>query len=175
VTVRAFVLVAATGAVLLGGCSSSDPGQSAQSSSTTAPPGTSKSAAPTAGPAAPAESAGDAVRRQFQKLSDGQFVKAYEEIHPEQQRLFSAAQYACVNEQGPSAEVTAVEIIEEYAERHLIPGTAVEVDATAVTARVTVSTALGETTDTDTYYEVALGDRWVFTVSNPQPIIACTP
>lgn len=114
------------------------------------------------------ETAADALRRQIGYLSDGQTGRAYQEIHPEQQALFTVDQYGECLSSIPDAEVVSVE--ETYNEPLTIPGTETVVDSVAITAEV----RLGGQTDTDTYHEVYVDGRWVFTVFAAEDIAAGT-
>lgn len=115
------------------------------------------------------EPAGEALKRQIQYLSLGQFGRAYAEIHPSQRSLFTQDQYERCGPGAHSIEVGNVEIVEEYEESTTIPGTTESVDSVAVTATVTMNGM----TSTDTYHEIEVDGRWAFTVTDPQELIDC--
>jgi hypothetical protein len=119
-------------------------------------------------PEAPAETAGDALKRQLQLLSEEQLGELYDELHPEQQKLFTSDQFRCQREALGRLEVTSVEIVDEYPDRIQIPGTGIEEDATAVSARVSVVGLGGLQTGTDTFHQFAVDGKWTWTVPNPQ-------
>ncbi len=114
------------------------------------------------------ESAEDALERQIRFLTDGQTRRAYAEIHPAQQELFTADHYdACVGESAGGIQVEEINIIETFTEEITIPATDLVVEATAITAELVTSRG----TDTDTFHEVDVDGEWKFTVSLAQDII----
>ncbi len=121
----------------------------------------------------PDETAGDALKRQLQFLSDGQTSRVYDELHPEQQKLFTLDQYRCARDKKSGVDIVGVEIIDEYPERIPIPGTSLQADSTAVTAKITVTLLGEEQSDTDTFHEIAVDGKWKFTVSDPSESIDC--
>jgi hypothetical protein len=166
--------------VMLGACGGND-GDAATVATPTPASSTATSIAACAGSsatsgssptsaAAPKESAEAALKRQMNMLADGQGQRAYAELHPAQQALFTVQQYAdCVRSAG-SLDITGFKVKDIYQESLAIPGTDLTVDSTAVTAELT--TNLG--TDTDTFHEVAVGGEWRFTVTDVDNIVAGT-
>lgn len=77
--------------------------------------------------------AGDAFKRQANYLADGQYQRAYEEIHPAEQALFTADQYAkCLSKRDVgSLELSSINIKETFQESITIPGTNMKADSTA--------------------------------------------
>ncbi|MCA1707941.1 MAG: hypothetical protein LC808_33565, partial [Actinobacteria bacterium] len=96
------------------------------------------------------ESPETALRRQIGYLSDGQYGRAYTEIHPAQQALFSADQYeACASKTAGAIDVESVTVKETFDEEITIPGTSERVQSTALTAEVKVKGI--DQSQTDTY------------------------
>ncbi len=159
------------GLTVLSGCGSNE---SAEPADTGSGPSTSAAEERPAAPPEPDESAGDAFKRQLQFLSDGQISRVYDELHPEQQKLFTLDQYRCARDKKSGVDVVSVEIVDEYPERIPIPGTSVQADSTAVTAKLTVNVLGEEQSDTDTFHEIAVDGKWKFTVSDPTEAIDCS-
>lgn len=123
----------------------------------------SPSAEPVAG-----ESAEDALERQFRFLADGQTRRAYAEIHPAQQELFTADEYAvCVGESVGGLQLEEVNVKDTFTEEITIPGTDLMVESTAITAELVTNVG----TDTDTFHEIDVEGEWRFAVSDAQRII----
>lgn len=107
-----------------------------------------------------------ALKRQFGYLRDGQYDRAYAELHPSQQAIISQACYinsAQRDLSGVSAEIQAVKKV--YRTSLEIPGT----DETARGYGITVKEkdAKGGQSETDsvTYHEFKVGGHWKFTVT----------
>ncbi len=105
-----------------------------------------------------------ALERQMKYLTDGQFVRAYDEIHPAQRELFTKEEYAaCVRDAASVGEIK-LKLREAYIEADmLIPGTTTRADALALTVDMTIA---GDT-DTNTFREFKLDGKWYFTVADP--------
>lgn len=114
-----------------------------------------------------------ALKRQIAFISDGQYRRAYGELHPVQQALFTPEQYeACVSKAAGAIDVESVKIKETFEETLTIPGTSQSVQAVAITAEVKVK-GIAEV-QTDTYHEIRVGDSWRFTASAAPDIVAGT-
>lgn len=114
------------------------------------------------------EPAEDALERQVRFLTDGQTGRAYAEIHPAQQELFTADEYAaCVGESVGGLQVERFDVKETFIEEITIPATDLTVEATAITAELVTNLGI----DTDTFHEVDVDGEWRFTVSLAQDII----
>lgn len=111
----------------------------------------------------------DALRRQIERLSDGQYRRAYNEIHPAQQELFTADEYEdCLTDRGAGAvEFEGLTVKETYTESVTVDGTGQEAESVAITAEVRFG-ELG--TQTDTYHEIQVEDEWRFIVTNANEI-----
>jgi hypothetical protein len=112
------------------------------------------------------ESAEDALERQLQFQADGQDQRAYAEIHPAQQELFTEDEYSDCRDRLGDIDLEEMHVKETFTEEINIEGTDTTVDSTAIT--VELVTSLG--TATDTFHEVNVDGAWRFTVANPEEI-----
>jgi hypothetical protein len=154
--VRRVALVAL--ACVLGACGGGGAGKKAAETPTSV----------TAGSRTPAttETAEAAFRRQLQRLSDGQYGRQWEELHPAQQAFIPKELFVrCIGERIGNADVTGVTIKSTFAERLTVPGTGEQADSTAITAEVAVKAGKLEQKSTDTYHEFLVGGQWKWTAS----------
>lgn len=116
------------------------------------------------GSAQPGESPGEFMERLAGYSTKGQHGRAWDILHPADQAIVSREKFAeCRREafEDVAAEITSFKAIETYADP--IDVTEIpEKTSQAVTYRVTVKTALGEQTFTDTGHAVQVGDHWVW-------------
>jgi hypothetical protein len=122
--------------------------------------------------AAPAvASAGDdaanALKKQFEYYSKGQFGRLYALLHPAQKEIVSKADYLRCATSLPSFELGGVDVLETYRERIDIPGTDLVVPSQAITVKITVQSGVGKETDTDTSHEVKVDKKWRWIVNDP--------
>lgn len=105
------------------------------------------------------ESPEDALLRQLQFLSDGQYARLWEELHPVQQDIVSRQEYvSCARQQFEQVEIDSIEVKEVYDEPIEFEGVAGAVPSKAITVRLALST--GAAPDTTTYHEVAVDGVW---------------
>jgi hypothetical protein len=115
------------------------------------------------------EAAVAAFERSVEYVTDGQYGRAYANIHPAQQELFDQATYEqCVREFWAGIEVTDIEVQEVFEEEITIPGTDETTTTTAITAEITLARGGLEQSDTDTFHEVYVDGQWTFTVSSAE-------
>jgi hypothetical protein len=126
-------------------------------------------AATTAPPAEPEEDPGDFYRRLYEYLSNGQYGRMWELLHPVHQEAAPRSRLLDCYEQvgGLTGELQDVEIVEVYDEPVLVPGTNAEVPSKAVTTKVTFSAGGEEFTETDTSHAIPLNGEWVWILSPP--------
>jgi hypothetical protein len=104
-----------------------------------------------------------ALRTQIQQLSDGQFGRMYDSLHPAQQALISRDKFVtCYEDQAPGGDITDVKVKDRYTESIEIPGTQQHVQAVALTT----SYKLGTFSNTETFHEVTVDGRWTWTFSD---------
>lgn len=102
-----------------------------------------------------------ALLHQFDLLKKGQYGRAYDEIVPTQQALFTREQYiSCLTKQHPI--VGGVTIKEIFTEHVAIPGTDQQLDSTAVTAEI--EGLFGK--NTQTFHEFNINGQWRFSVTD---------
>lgn len=115
-----------------------------------------------------------AFERQFDLLSDGQFGRQWDELHPAQQELVARDDYvACMTDQAAGLDITSVDVEETFTESITVPGTAVEADSVAITARVVAKVAGVEDETTDTYHEVEVDGGWRWVTDDPDRLADC--
>jgi hypothetical protein len=115
---------------------------------------------------APAESAEDAFRRQLGYASKGQLVRMWDEMHPAQQAVVPRDLFVkCQGEAWSGVDVRDVDVLETFREKVALPGSSLEVDATALTFRITAVVAGRTLSDTDTMHEVAVDGAWRWVAS----------
>ena len=108
---------------------------------------------------------GDFASDVIEQLSNGQFGRAWETMHPAQQEFVDRDFYVeCAQGSAPAMELVDVETVEVYEEEATIPGTDTTANATAVTYRAEVTSG-GDTqsfTDTTRLFEVEGDWRWAW-------------
>lgn len=107
-----------------------------------------------------------ALLHQIDLLKKGQYGRAYDEIVPQQQALFTRDAYiACLSQEHPS--VGDVKVQEVYTEQVAIPGTDDKLDSTAITVQISGTGLLGASTQTETFHEFNINGQWRFSISDP--------
>lgn len=161
---RAALLALALG--LLAGACGGDDGDSA--SATTAPG--AAAAGPTTTKAPSDDDAAEAVQRQFKYLTDGQYGRAWEEIHPAQQGFIPRALYVrCSGDRLGSIQIVDIDVKEVFHEPSAIEGTDLEPDSVAITLALKYKAgALPEQSDTETFHEFFVDGQWRFSVTGAE-------
>lgn len=117
----------------------------------------------------PTEPAFDAVKRQLDELSKGQYGREWDELHPAQQALVPRDSYVkCATADGPIG-VDNVKELEHYADSVSIPGTALKVDSTAVTVSLTQHRGTQSADQKHTFHEVPLDGQWKWLLADTDP------
>ena len=114
--------------------------------------------------------AADALETQMGYLSDGQYARLYDTLHPAQQELISEDEFVeCYHREIDGVDVVGVEVVEEFEEEVDLPGTDLEdQDSVALTVRLTVRQGQQMASDTDTFHEFEVDGDWRFSVKDPE-------
>jgi hypothetical protein len=114
-----------------------------------------------------------ALQRQLTFLADGQFSRAYEEIHPAQRALYTKEQYGKCVEDAEQFDNIKVKLKEAYVEKDdLITGTDIRTDSLGLTVIMTVDG--DESSATTTFHEYKVDGKWYFIVAHPEEMIEGT-
>lgn len=146
----------------LAGCSSKN-SESATSASTAA-----------AGPTTTVldqKAAGEAMARLLQYVSDGQYGREWDELHPLQQAFVPKALFVrCAAERLAGIDVTDIKVKETFLERTDVPGTDV-MDAQSVAVTIAYVAQAGERKEpsTDTFHAYYVDGRWRWAVNDDVP------
>jgi len=112
----------------------------------------------------PHESAGDAVKRQFDFISKGQWGREWDELHPGQQAVVPREKYVdCANATNVNLTGLSVDVIETYDDPMDISGVP-EKTSTAVTVKLT--TEASKNAETNTVHEVLVAGEWRWVLNN---------
>lgn len=113
------------------------------------------------------ESAGDAVTRQLNLLSNKQFGPEWDELHPAQQALIPRDAYIQCGAKGNLPAISDVSVTTTYNEAVTIPGTQQKADSTAVTVKLTARLGAQTQQLTQTFHEFVVDGHWRWTVADP--------
>ena len=113
------------------------------------------------------------MRRQMAYMAGGQYRRAYEELHPAQQALFTPDQYeACNLRTAQPFELESLRITATYKETMTLTGTSESVQGVTVLAEIKAK-HLSEGAVV-TVYEIRVGDSWRFAIPNADRIVSGT-
>lgn len=98
-----------------------------------------------------------ALRLEIQQLSDGQYGRLYETLHPAQQALISRDKFVtCYEKIDTTGKITDVNVKEHYTEPDRIPGT----DQDVASVALTISYSSDGEPDTATFHEYLVDGSW---------------
>lgn len=108
----------------------------------------------------------DALERQIGYLSDGQYGRLYDELHPAQQKLIDEDAFVrCYDEVAGGVSITGFDVKDTYPEKVRIPGTTLKADSVAVTVAIKAKIGEAPGEDTRTFHEFDVDGDWRFTLS----------
>lgn len=105
------------------------------------------------------ETAGDAVKRQFAFISDGQFGREWDELHPADQAVVSRDHFERCGA-GKSVNIDSVTVKETYDDTITVAG------ADTASKAVTVELKSGSAKDTRTFHEVMVDGKWRWVIAD---------
>jgi hypothetical protein len=124
------------------------------------------SARPTTTAGADPDDAREAFLQQLQYLSDGQYGRAWEAIHPAQQAFVPRDLYIrCAEDRLAGLEVLDADVKEVFTEKHAVEGTELEVDSVAITVALKFRASGVETEDTETFHIYFVDGTWRISVT----------
>lgn len=117
--------------------------------------------------------AADRILQTLAYIDDGQFGRAWEDLHPAHQELVNRDHYVSCAEQSGSVGIEDVEVVESYPETVTLPGTDETADTMAVTVKYTVRRGLLTNEETNTFHAAEVAGRWVWLLSDPTEYEDC--
>ena len=106
----------------------------------------------------------EAWERQAEYLSDGQYGRLYDELHPEHRALIDEETFfRCQNAMSVELGGIDMDVKETFVEDVTIPGTDVEVESVAITVEFSVP---GFPSESDTFHEIEVDGEWYWTVAD---------
>jgi hypothetical protein len=105
-----------------------------------------------------------AIVRQLGYLSDAQYGRLYDELHPAQQALLSRDEFIqCYSDEVPALTIEDIDIGESFEESLTLPGTDQRVDTVALTTEFSA----GGSQDTTTFHEIEVDGEWRWMLQDP--------
>jgi hypothetical protein len=117
------------------------------------------------------DAAVDALKKQLELVSTGQYGKAYGQMHPAQRAIMPQAVYiTCASKTNPrGVSVDDVEVTATHKEPVVLPGTDVTAKGTAITVKLAYSRGIVKQSQTTTFHEFYVKGRWLFSVTGVYP------
>ncbi len=108
-----------------------------------------------------------AVLQLFDYINKGQWSREWDALHPVHQKRVPKEHFIECAERADVPDIDGIDILEVYDETIPLPGYTKEVDTTAVTVRLELSSGLFSKESEDTFHVVLVDGVWRWLMSDP--------